>query len=353
MARRINLIASAVVGGWLAGMAIAPAQGANLTGAGSTFAYPIYAKWAAAYKGKTGIGLNYQSIGSGGGIKQITAGTVQFGATDMPLKGAALEKDGLAQFPTVMGGVVPVVNIPGIKPGELRLDGATLADIYLGKIRAWNDKAIATLNPGVKLPAKAIAVIHRADGSGTTFIFTDYLGKVSPEWKSKVGSNTAVQWPAGIGGKGNEGVAAYVKSAPDSIGYVEYAYALEGKLIYTRLKNKAGRFVQPTSAAFQAAAANADWASAPGFGVLLTDQSGAETWPISGATFVLMHKVQAQPDTARAVLTFFAWAYKDGDKMAESLDYVPLPDKLVTMIEASWAKDIKDQSGKPVWTAAH
>jgi phosphate transport system substrate-binding protein len=352
MARRINFIAAAV-GGFLAGATALSALAANLTGAGATFPYPIYAKWAAAYRAKAGIGLNYQSIGSGGGIKQITAGTVHFGATDMPLKGPALEQDGLVQFPTVMGGVVIVVNLPGVKPGELRLDGATLADIYLGKIRMWNDKAIAALNPGARLPAKAIAVIHRADGSGTTFIFTDYLGKVSPEWKAKVGSNTAVQWPAGFGGKGNEGVSAYIRSAPDSIGYVEYAYALEGKLTHVRLRNRAGSFVQPTIAAFQAAAANADWASAPGFGVLLTDQPGAETWPISGATFILMHKVQAQPETARAVLTFFDWAYKSGDKMAERLDYVPMPEKVVTMIEASWAKDIKDRSGKPVWTTTH
>jgi phosphate transport system substrate-binding protein len=353
MARRITLIATAVVGGWLAGTAFAGAQAADLTGAGATFPYPIYAKWAQAYKAKAGIGLNYQSIGSGGGIKQITAKTVQFGASDMPLKGDMLEKYGLTQVPTVMGGVVMVVNISGLKPGELKLDGPTIAAIYLGKVKMWNDKAIAAMNPGVKLPAKAISVIHRADGSGTTFIFTNYLSKVSPEWKSTVGSSTAVQWPAGFGGKGNEGVAAYVKSAPNSIGYVEYAYALQSRLTYTQIKNKAGKFVTPTSAAFQAAAANADWSSQPGFGVLLTDQPGAETWPISGATFVLMHKVQAQPDTARAVLTFFAWAYKDGDKMAESLDYVPLPDKLVDMIEASWARTIKDRSGKPVWTAAH
>ena len=349
MARRINLIATAVVGGLLASTAFVSAQAADITGAGATFPYPIYAKWAEAYKAKSGVGLNYQSIGSGGGIKQINAKTVQFGASDMPLAGADLDKGGLTQFPTVMGGVVLVVNVPGIKPGELKLDGPTLADIYLGKVKMWNDKAIAAMNKGVNLPAKAISVIHRADGSGTTFIFTNYLGKVSPEWKSKVGSNTSVQWPVGIGGKGNEGVAAYVKSAPNSIGYVEYAYALQNKLTHTQLKNQAGKFVKPTSAAFQAAAANADWSSAPGFGILLTDEPGAASWPITGATFILIHKVQAKPETAREVLKFFAWAYKNGDKMAENLDYVPMPDNVVKQIRGSWAKNIKDQAGKPVW----
>ena len=349
MARRINRIATAVISGWLAGATFVTAQAADITGAGATFPYPIYAKWAEAYKAQTKIGLNYQSIGSGGGIKQINSKTVHFGASDMPLPGKDLDKGGLTQFPTVMGGVVPVVNIPGMKPGELKLDGATLAGIYLGKIKTWNDKAIAGINPGVNLPAKAISVVHRADGSGTTFIFTNYLGKVSPEWKSKVGANTSVQWPVGIGGKGNEGVAAYVKSAANSIGYVEYAYALQNKLTHTQLKNMAGQFVNPTSEAFQAAAANADWSSAPGFGILLTNEPGAASWPITGATFILMHKVQANPQAALEVLKFFAWAYKNGGKMAESLDYVPMPTKVVDMIEASWTKNIKDQSGKPVW----
>jgi len=341
-------LASGIVTASLAGSAFA----ADITGAGATFPYPVYAKWAEAYKAKTGTGLNYQSIGSGGGIKQIEAKTVDFGASDMPLPGDQLAKDGLAQFPTVMGGVVPVYNIPGIKAGEIKLSGKVLADIYLGKISKWNDPAITALNPGVKLPNQAITVVHRSDGSGTTFIFTNYLSKVNPEWKDKVGEATAVQWPTGIGGKGNEGVAAFVQKSNGAIGYVEYAYALQNKLPYTLLQNKAGKFVEPKAAAFEEAAASADWKSAPGFGVILTDQPGEGTWPISGATFILFHKKQDNAATAKEVLNFFDWAYENGDDLAKGLDYVPLPDAVVKEIEASWTADISDNSGKPVWSAS-
>jgi phosphate transport system substrate-binding protein len=326
---------------------------ADITGAGATFPYPIYAKWAEAYKSKTKIGLNYQSIGSGGGIKQIKAKTVDFGASDMPLKGKDLSKIGLTQFPTVMGGVVPVYHLPGIQAGAIKFSGPLLADIFLGKVKKWNDPAITKLNPGVKLPSRAITVVHRSDGSGTTFIFTNYLSKVSPAWKDKVGNSTAVQWPAGIGGKGNEGVAAFVQKSVGSIGYVEYAYALQNKLTYGQLQNKAGKFVKPDAAAFQAAAANADWKSKPGFGILLTDQPGAKSWPISGATFILMYKKQMHPDRALEVLKFFSWSYKNGDNLAMKLDYVPMPDSVVKQIEASWASEIKDAKGKPVWKAMH
>jgi phosphate transport system substrate-binding protein len=325
------------------------AQADNLTGAGATFPYPIYSKWAAAYKNKTGVGLNYQSIGSGGGIKQITAKTVDFGASDAPLTGAHLKRVGLTQFPTVMGGVVPVYHLPGIKAGAIKLTGAMLADIYMGKIKKWNDPALKKLNPGVKLPNRAITVVHRSDGSGTTFIYTNYLSKVSAEWKSKVGNATAVSWPVGIGGKGNEGVAAFVQKAVGAIGYVEFAYALQNHLTYAQLRNKAGHFVKPTASAFQAAAANADWKSKPGFGILLTDQPGAKSWPISGATFILMYKKQRHPGRALKVLKFFSWSYANGDKMAMSLDYVPLPDSVVKLIKASWAANIKTMDGKPIW----
>src|SRR5690606_7057846 len=275
------------------------------TGAGATFPYPIYAKWAQAYKADTGIGLNYQSIGSGGGIKQIQAKTVDFGASDMPLGADDLAKDGLTQFPTVMGGAVPVYHLPGIETGEIRFSGALLADIYLGQVSKWNEPAIARLNPGVELPDRAITVVHRSDGSGTTFIFTNYLSKVSPAWNDEVGNATAVQWPTGIGGKGNEGVAAFVQKSNGAIGYVEYAYALQNGLSYGRLQNQAGQFVMPDATAFQAAAANADWESEPGFGILLTDQPGEASWPISGATFILVHQKQTNAETARQVLKFF------------------------------------------------
>ncbi len=324
------------------------AQAAEVTGAGASFPAPVYAKWADAYQKATGNRINYQSIGSGGGIKQITAKTVDFGASDMPLKPEALEKDGLVQFPTVIGGVVPVINLPGIKPGQLKLTGAVLADIYLGKIVKWNDKALVELNPGLKLPDQDIGVVRRADGSGTTFIFSNYLSKVSPEWKKKVGEGTAVQWPVGMGGKGNEGVSAFVMRLAGAIGYVEYAYAKQNKMTYAVLKNAAGNFVAPDDLTFKAAAADADW-SKSSFAEILTEQSGKNAWPITGATFVLMHKVEDKPAQAAEALKFFEWAYKDGGKMAEDLDYVALPDSLIKLIHASWGQ-IKGASGKAVFT---
>ena len=323
---------------------------AEITGAGATFPYPIYAKWADAYKKSTGTGLNYQSIGSGGGIKQITAKTVDFGASDMPLKPEELDKEGLTQFPTVIGGDVPVVNLPGIKSGQLRLTGQVLADIYLGKITKWDDPAIAALNKAVKLPAQDVTVVHRSDGSGTTFIWVNYLSKMSPEWKTKVGEGTSVNWPAGVGGKGNEGVASYVQRIAGAIGYVEYAYALQNKMTSVLVQNRDGEFVHGNAEAFKAAAANADWSKAPGFYLILTDQPGKNAWPISGATFILMHKSQAKPEVAKEVLKFFNWAYgAEGDKLADSLDYVPLPDNVVKQIETSWKANIKDSGGKPVY----
>ncbi len=325
----------------------AGAQAAEITGAGASFPAPIYAKWADAYQKATGNRVNYQSIGSGGGIKQITAKTVDFGASDMPLTPEKLDAGGLQQFPTVIGGVVPVVNIPGVKPGELKLTGDVLAQIYMGKITSWNDKAIAALNPDVKLPDQAIGVVRRADGSGTTFIFTNYLSKVSPEWKEKVGEGTAVQWPLGLGGKGNEGVSAFVQRVPGAIGYVEAAYAKQNKLAYTQLQNKEGAFVAPTDDAFKAAAASADWTKSA-FYEILTNEPGKASWPITGATFILMHKQQDKPAQAAEVLKFFEWAYANGDQMASELDYVPLPDETVKLILSSWSS-IKDASGKQVY----
>ena len=347
---RQGLAGFALVTGIVAATLAGGAQAADITGAGATFPYPIYAKWAQAYKSDTGIGLNYQSIGSGGGIKQIQAKTVDFGASDMPLGGDELEKAGLAQFPTVMGGVVPVYHLPGIKAGQIKFSGALLADIYLGKVTKWNDPAIAKLNPGVELPDRAITVVHRSDGSGTTFIFTNYLSKVSPAWDDEVGNATAVQWPTGIGGKGNEGVAAFVQKSNGAIGYVEYAYALQNGLSYGQLQNKAGQFVMPDARAFQAAAANADWKSEPGFGILLTDQPGEASWPISGATFILVYKKQDDAEDARQVLKFFDWSYRNGDQMADDLHYVPLPDSVVEQIQAAWSAEITGPDGKPVWT---
>jgi phosphate transport system substrate-binding protein len=331
--------------------ALAPAVAAtDITGAGATFPYPVYAKWAEAYKAKTGIGMNYQSIGSGGGIKQIQNKTVDFGASDMPLKPEDLDKDGLLQFPTVIGGDVPVVNLEGVKPGELKLTGPLLADIYLGKVAKWNDPALGKLNPGVKLPNSEITVVHRSDGSGTTFIWVNYLSKVSPEWKQKVGEGTSVAWPTGVGGKGNEGVASYVQRVKGSIGYVEYAYALQNKMTYAQVQNRDGSFVSPSSETFKAAAAGADWNKTPGYYLVLTDQPGRNSWPISGATFILMYKTQTKPDTAKEVLKFFDWAYSpDGDKLAEALDYVPLPDSVTTQIKSAWKLQIKDAAGKPVY----
>ncbi|MCK6390201.1 MAG: phosphate ABC transporter substrate-binding protein PstS [Azonexus sp.] len=319
---------------------------AEITGAGASFPAPVYAKWADAYQKATGNKVNYQSIGSGGGIKQINAKTVDFGASDKPLSTADLDKGGLMQFPTVIGGVVPVVNVTGVQPGQLHLTGAVLADIYLGKITKWNDKAIAELNPKVSLPDTEIAVVRRADGSGTSFIFTNYLSKVSEEWKTKVGEGTAVQWPTGMGGKGNEGVAAFLQRIPNSVGYVEYAYAKQNKLVHVILKNAAGNFVAPDDETFKDAAATADW-NKSAFGEILTNQAGKKAWPITGATFILMHKVQDKPAQAAEVLKFFEWSYKNGGKMATELDYVPLPDSLVKSIAASWG-NIKDASGKAV-----
>jgi phosphate transport system substrate-binding protein len=330
-----------------------PAAALDISGAGATFPYPIYAKWADAYKKETGIGLNYQSIGSGGGIKQIENKTVTFGASDMPLAPDQLNKDGLIQFPTVIGGAVPVVNLEGIKPGELKLDGPTLAKIYLGDIKTWNDPAIAKLNPSSKLPSQAIVVVHRSDGSGTTFIWSDYLSKVSEDWKKKVGANTSVEWPVGIGAKGNEGVANNVQNTKGSIGYVEYIYAKQNTLITVNMINKDGKAVAPSSAAFQAAAGSAKWDKADGFHVILTDEPGAASWPIAGATFILIHKQPKDPAAAAAALKFFAWAYEKGDKMAEELAYVPMPKNVVSEIEKVWANEIKDASGKPIYTMTH
>ncbi len=340
---RTLLIAGAIAIG-----AAIPAVAIDISGAGATFPYPIYAKWADAYKKETNNGLNYQSIGSGGGIKQITAKTVTFGASDMPLTAAQLEKDGLVQFPTVLGGVVPVINVEGIKAGDIVLDGTLLADIFMGKIKTWNDPAIAKLNASVKLPSQPIVVVHRSDGSGTTFLFTDYLSKVSADWKSKVGANTAVEWPVGIGAKGNEGVANNVGQTKGSIGYVEYAYAKQNKLTNTKLVNKEGKSVAPTAQSFMAAAANANWEGTPGFGVVLTNEPGAESWPLAGATFILMHKVPQDAVAAREALKFFDWAYAKGDKMAEDLDYVPMPDKVVGAIKKAWSAQMKDKDGKPL-----
>jgi phosphate transport system substrate-binding protein len=328
--------------------AIAPAAAMDISGAGATFPYPIYAKWADAYKKETGVGLNYQSIGSGGGIKQIEARTVTFGATDAPLSGADLDKNGLVQFPMVMGAIVPVVNIEGVAAGDLVLDGPTLAKIFLGEIKNWNDPALKKLNPNAKLPSQAIAVVHRSDGSGTTFNFAYYLAQVSPDWKSKVGFNTSVEWPVGIGAKGNEGVSNNVGQTKGSIGYVEYAYALQNKLTYTRMQNKDGKVASPTSGAIQAAAGNADWNSVPGYGVILANQPGAEAWPMTAATFILIPKQPTDAAAATEALKFFAWAYGKGGKMAEDLMYVPMPKNVVNAIEAMWAKEIKDSSGKPL-----
>jgi phosphate transport system substrate-binding protein len=328
------------------------AAASDITGAGATFPYPIYAKWADAYKAKTGIGMNYQSIGSGGGIAQIKAKTVDFGASDMPLKPEDLRAAGLMQFPAIVGGVVPVMNVEGIGPGAVKLTGAVLADIYLGNIKKWNDKSIADLNPGVKLPDEAISVVHRSDGSGTTFIWTDYLSKASPAWKSKVGSSTAVAWPEGVGGKGNEGVAAYVQRIKGSLGYVEYAYAKRNNLTYALVRNRDGQYPQPNDSAFQAAAANADWKNAPMFYQILTDQPGATAWPISGASFILMRTRQDRPQNAREVLAFFDWSFRNGRKMAVELDYVPLPDNVVALIEDAWTAQVKDGNGKSIWLPA-
>lgn len=335
----MNFIKAIVAAGLVA--ASTSAYAADITGAGSTFIFPVLSKWADAYKKDSGSGVNYQSIGSGAGIKQIQAKTVTFGATDAPLKADQLEKDGFAQWPMIMGAIVPVVNIDGVKPGDMVLDGDTLAKIYLGTIAKWDDPAIKKLNPKLTLPSEAISVVHRADGSGTTFNFTNYLSKVSADWKSKVGEGTAVEWPVGVGAKGNEGVSGNIGQAKNTIGYVEYAYAKQNKLTYTQLVNKAGKTVQPTTEAFQAAASNADWANAPGYYLILTDQPGDKSWPIVASTFILMHKDAADKASTQEALKFFKFAFAKGDKMAEELDYIPMPEAVVKLIEKTWSADIK------------
>jgi phosphate transport system substrate-binding protein len=329
--------------------ATAPAIAVDITGAGATFPYPIYAKWADTYKKQTNVSMNYQSIGSGGGIKQIQARTVDFGASDMPLKPDELEKSGLVQFPAIVGGDVIVYNIKGVESGKLKLTGPVVADIFLGKITKWNDPAITKLNVGVNLPADSISVVHRSDGSGTTFIFVNYLSKVSDEWKTKVGEGTSVNWPVGVGGKGNEGVTSYVQKINGSIGYVEYAFAKQNKQAVAAMQNKAGDFVLPNDVTFKAAAANAQWEKAPGFYEILTDQLGKTSWPMTGASFILMRKVQDKAENAKQVLSFFDWAFKNGGKAAEELDYVPLPDSLVKLIQAQWKANLKDNGGKQIY----
>lgn len=346
---RLNkFLASAAIAAGAVFMSTA-AVAADITGAGATFPYPIYAKWAEEYKKASGNGLNYQSIGSGGGIKQIKAKTVDFGASDMPLKAEDLDTEGLMQFPAIMGGVVPVVNLDGVAPGQIKFSGQVLADIYLGKITKWNAPEIAALNAGVKLPAEDITVVHRADGSGTSFLFTDYLSKANPDFKAKVGAGTAVKWPTGVGGKGNEGVAANVQRIKNSIGYVEYAYAKKNKMSHAQLKNRDGQFVQPDDESFKAAAAGADWAKTPGFAVVLTDQPGKNSWPITGASFILMHKSQADTAKGKEVLKFFDWAFKNGGAMATELEYVSMPAPVVKLVQDAWKAQIKDGSGKAIW----
>ena len=326
----------------------ATAQAANITGAGATFPYPIYAKWAELYKAASGNGLNYQSVGSGAGIKQIKAKTVDFGASDMPLAAAELNAAGLFQFPAVMGGVVPIVNLAGIAPGQMKLSGAVIADIYMGKIVKWNAPQIAALNPGVKLPDVEITVVRRADSSGTSFLWTDFLSKSSPEWKTKVGAGTTVKWAVGVGGKGNEGVAANVQRIKGGIGYVEWAYAKKNKMSHTQLQNKDGVFLQPSDDAFKAAAAGANWAGTPGFAVILTDQPGKDSWPVTGASYILVHKAQ---DAAKGkeVLKFFDWSYKNGTASAAELDYVPMPAPVIKLVQDAWRANLKDTTGKALW----
>jgi phosphate transport system substrate-binding protein len=326
------------------------AAATDISGAGATFPYPIYAKWADAYKTLTGVGLNYQSIGSGGGIKQIKAKTVTFGASDMPLKPEDLKAAGLLQFPMIIGGVVPVVNIKGVQPGQLHLDGATVAAIYMGDITQWDDAKIKHLNPKLALPSTAIAPVYRSDGSGTNFLFSDYLSKVSPKFMSSIGANTSVQWPTGIGAKGNEGVANMTTQTDGAIGYVEYAYAKQNKMAYALLTNKAGTTVAPSAESFQAAAANADWVHADSFYLILTDQAGAKSWPITGTSFILAYKHPDDPAPVKEALKFFAWAYKDGASMAAELDYVPLPPALIAQVKKTWASEIKSPDGKPAWS---
>jgi len=346
---RVNKIVKSFVAAAGAVAMLSSAAAADITGAGATFPYPIYAAWAQAYKNVSGVGMNYQSIGSGGGIKQIKGKTVDFGATDMPLKPEDLAESGLVQFPAIMGGVVPIVNVQGLVPGQLKMTAEVLAGIYMGKINKWNATEIASLNPGVQLPASDITVVHRSDGSGSTFVWTDYLSKTVPEFKSVVGTGSAVKWPTGVGGKGNEGVAANVQRIKGAIGYVEFAYAKKNQLPHAQLKNREGNFVQPSEASFQAAAAGADWANTPGMGVLLTDQPGKDSWPLTSASFILMHKAQANAETAREVLKFFDWSYKNGGAMASELDYVAMPAAVVKQVNEVWKAEVKDASGKAIW----
>jgi phosphate transport system substrate-binding protein len=344
--RLFKLFSTAAV---VAMLAAASARAVDITGAGATFPYPVYAKWADAYKKQTDVALNYQSIGSGGGIKQIQAKTVDFGASDMPMKAEELEKNGLVQFPAIVGGNVIVYNLKGVESGKVRLTGALIADIFLGKVTKWNDPAIAKLNAGVNLPGDAITVVHRSDGSGTTFIFANYLSKASAEWKTKVGEGTSVKWPAGVGCKGNEGVASYVQKVNGAIGYVEYAFAKQNKLAVAAIQNQAGEFVLPDDLAFKAAAANAQWEKSPGFYEILTNQPGKGSWPMTGASFILMHKAQEKPANAKQVLAFFDWAFRSGGKMAEELDYVPLPESVVKLVQNEWKAKLKDTAGKTVY----
>ena len=346
---RLNQFVKTAVVAAGAAVAFSSAVAADITGAGATFPYPIYSKWAEAYKAASGTGLNYQSIGSGGGIKQIKAKTVDFGASDMPLKAEDLEAEGLMQFPAIMGGVVAIVNVDGVAPGQLKLTPDVIAGIYLGKIVKWNDAQVTSLNPGVKLPDADITVVHRSDGSGTTFLWTDFLSQTNAEFKTTVGAGTAVKWPAGVGGKGNEGVAANVQRIKGSIGYVEYAYAKKNKMSHTQLKNRDGQFVQPNDDSFKAAAAGANWAKAPGMGVVLTNQPGKASWPITGVSFILMHKSQASAERGKEVLKFFDWAYKNGNAMATELDYVGMPASVVKLVQDAWKANVKDASGKAVW----
>ncbi|HEY6135596.1 MAG TPA: phosphate ABC transporter substrate-binding protein PstS [Rubrivivax sp.] len=339
----VKLLSSALLA---VAMATSAAHAQDVTGAGATFPAPIYAKWADAYNKAVGARINYQSVGSGAGIRQIRAKTVDFGASDMPLSDADLTKDGMIQFPTVIGGVVPVVNIKGITPGQIKMTGQVLGDIYLGKITKWNDAAITGLNPGVPLPDAAISVVRRADGSGTTFIFTNYLSKVNADWKTKVGEGTAVNWPTGAGGKGNEGVSAFVQRLPNSLGYVEYAYAKQNKMSHMLMRNKDGVYVAPDDSTFKAAAAGAEWAKT--FYQILTEQPGKDSWPITGATFILMHKAQDKAESATNSLKFFDWAFANGDKMADDLDYVPLPIAVKDLVRKQWADNLKDGAGKSI-----
>lgn len=348
---RASLTAGAVLA-LLVAAGTAVAQTKSITGAGSTFAYPLYSKWASAYSKLNGFELNYQSIGSGGGIRQVEVGTVTFGGSDAPLEPTELEKNGLVQFPTAVGGAIPTINLPGIKPGTIKLDGETLAAIFMGKITRWDDRAIAKLNPGLKLPDTRITVVHRSDGSGTTWIWTNYLSKVSPAWKKSFGYGTAVDWPTGVGAKGNEGVASYVQRINGAIGYNEYAYVLENDMNYARMINRAGKAVAPSAKSFQAAAASANWSHAKGFYVVLTNQPGAQSWPISGATFVLLHKHPRNPDAVQAALKFFDWAFTHGGKLASSLDYVPMPRSVVKTIEQTWHWQILGKNGQPLWPAS-